>query len=78
MTVIPSGELARAITHEPNDDYPTYVDIVAYYGERRKGYSKRVTITADQFFGRRGYGAPMTGDDMLRIIEKLRKAGPKA
>ncbi len=70
----PSGELARAIVHEPESDWPGIIDIVAYYGPMgRKGKAKRVTITADQFFGRGGFGAPMTGDDVLRIIDQLRK-----
>lgn len=72
--MINQGDLARAITHESNDDWPQLFEFVAYFGgEGRRGKRRSITITADQYFGRGQYHAPMTGDQMLQIIEKLRK-----
>lgn len=70
---IPSGDLARAKTHEADESWPTMIEIVAYFGEGRKGKSKRLEIPADQFFGRGGFGAPMTGDQLIAMIERLRR-----
>lgn len=68
------GDLARCKTTEANDDWPTLIEVVAYFGkEGRKGKRKAVQIPADQFFGRGRYGAPMNGDQLIRIIETLRK-----
>lgn len=69
---LPAGDLARAITHELNDDWPVMIEIVAYFGEGRRK-RKSVEIPADQFFGRNGYNAPMTGDQIVGLIERLRR-----
>lgn len=69
------GDLARTINHEISDDWPTLIEIVAYFGPNgRKGKRKSVEISADQFFGRNGYGAPMGADQFNLIINQLRKA----
>lgn len=71
---ISQGDLARVVNHNANDDWPTVFELVAYFGGAgRKGKRRSVTITADQYFGRGQYNAPMTGDQMLQIIEKLRR-----
>lgn len=69
---LPAGDLARAVTHELNDDWPTSIEIVAYFGENRRR-RKAILISADEFFGRGGYGAPMTGDQLIGIIDRLRR-----
>ena len=66
------GDLSRAITHEPSEDWPSSIEIVAYFGENRRGKSVRVVIPADQYFGRGEYGAPMTGDQLIHIINRMR------
>lgn len=71
---LPSGDLARVINHEANDEWPTMIEIVAYFGEGRTK-AKRVTISSDQFFGRGGYNAPITGDQLLLIMNRLRRSG---
>lgn len=71
---LPQGDLARATTHEMNDDWPVSIEIVAYFGENRRR-SKRVEISADEFFGRGGHHAPMTGDQIIGIINRLRRQG---
>ncbi len=73
---MPTGDLARTITHEPSDDWPTMIEVVAYWGEGRKGRRRSIEIPADQFFGRGGYGAPMSGDQVIAMVNQLRRAGP--
>lgn len=68
-----SGDLARCKTEEADDTWPTMIEIVAYWGEGRRGKRRSVEIPADQFFGRGGYGAPMTGDQIVGMIDKLRR-----
>ena len=72
---LPAGDLARTINHEASDEWPTLLEIVAYYGKDRKGKRRSVTISADQFFGRNGHNAPLTGDQLFMIIDKLRRGG---
>jgi hypothetical protein len=71
---LPSGDLARVINHEPNDDWPTSIEVVAYYGKDRKGKRKSVIISSDQFFGRGGYNAPMGIEQFLLIVDRLRRS----
>lgn len=68
----PEGELARTITHEPEDDWPTMIEVVAYYGEGRRK-RRSIEIPADQFFGRGEYGAPMSGDQLIQMVHRLRR-----
>lgn len=68
------GDLARAKTHEADHSYPTKIEIVAWYGqEGRKAKRKSIEIPADQFFGRGAYGAPLSGDQLIGMIQQLRK-----
>jgi hypothetical protein len=67
------GELSRSVCHEANDDYPSLIEIVAYFGVGRKGKRRSIEISADEFFGRGAYGAPVTGDRLIGMVEKLRK-----
>ena len=74
MRALPSGDLARVKTHEPDESWPTLIEIVAYFGkEGRKGRRKSVEIPADRFFGTGGYNAPMTGDQLIMMIDRLRR-----
>lgn len=69
---MPSGDLARAKTHEPDTTWPTMIEIVAYWGEGRKK-RKSIEIDADQFFGRGEFGAPLSGEALIRMVENLRR-----
>ena len=70
-----SGDLARCVTHELDDQWPTMIEIVAYWQAPpgKRGRRRVVTISADEFFGRNGHGAPMSGDSLLRKIDDLRR-----
>lgn len=71
-----SGDLARCVTHEADDTWPSSIEIVAYWGppgNERRGKRRSVSISADRFFGRKGFGAPMSGDELIRMINDLRR-----
>lgn len=70
---LPQGDLARAVTHEADDTWPTMIEIVAYWGDGRKGKRRSIEIPADQFFGRGSHGAPLNGDQLIGMIDRLRK-----
>jgi len=73
----PQGDLARCVNHNPDDTWPTMIEIVAYWGkDGRKGRRRSVEIPADQFFGRGGFGAPMTGDQLIGMVDQVRRQGP--
>lgn len=67
-----SGDLARCVTHELDDTWPSMIEIVAYWGDGRRK-RRSVEISADEFFGRRGHGAPMSGEAIIRLIDELRR-----
>lgn len=68
------GDLAKVKTFESNEEWPDLIEIVAYFGGKgRKGKRRSVEISADQFFGRKGFGAPMSGDQIIQKIEQLRR-----
>lgn len=73
---LPSGDLARTVNHEMDTSWPELIEIVAYFGPGRTK-RKSVAISADQFFGRGGYNAPITMDQLLLIINRLRKGDSK-
>ena len=69
MIEIPKPQLSGAIVHEREQDWPDELRIIAKVGKRT--YSE--TISKDQFFGAKQYGAPMSGDQVLQIINRLRR-----
>ena len=70
------GDLARTIFHETPDTWPTLIEVVAYWGDKgRKGRRRSIEIPADQFFGRGG--APMSGDQLIAMVQRLRQQGPR-
>jgi hypothetical protein len=69
----PMGDLARVRSHDPDDNWPTMIEVVAYWGEGRKGKRHSIEIPADQFFGRGQFGAPMSGEQLIGMVDKLRK-----
>lgn len=76
---IPQGDLARVKSQEPNADWPTMIEVVAYWSHdgSRKGRRRSFEIDADQFFGRGAHGAPMSGEQLIAAVERLRRQGPK-
>jgi len=74
-----AGELARVVSHEANSEWPMMIEIVAYWRGKtgRKGRRRSIEIDADRFFGTGRYGAPMSGSDIIVMVENLRRQGPK-
>ncbi len=71
-----AGDLARSVTHEVDDSWPTLIEVVAYFGpvgQPRKGRRRAIEISADRYYGRGSYGAPITGDQILHMVDTLRK-----
>lgn len=70
----PQGDLARAIVHEPNRDWPDVIEIAAYWKptDKRRGRRRTVKISGAEFFGT-NTGAPMSGDQLIGMIDRLRK-----
>ena len=67
-----AGDLARVTSHDADETWPETIEIVAYWGPGRRR-RKSVEVSADQFFGRGGYGAPMTGEQLIGMVERLRR-----
>ena len=72
-----AGDLARVKVHDMDESWPTMIEVVAYWGDGRKGRRRSIEIPADQFFGRGHYGAPLSGDQLIIMVNNLRKQGPK-
>lgn len=71
---LPSGDLARVKSTEADEGWPTLIEVVAYWGPGgRKGKRKSIQISGDQFFGRGHYGAPMGGDQLVAMVDRLRR-----
>lgn len=68
----PKSDTDRIPMHEPNKDYPDRVEIVLHWPEGRKTSHE---ITAAQFFGDKAHGAPISGDVLIAIIDRLRRHG---
>ena len=77
MVDLPAGDLARVKSSEMDTSWPTMIEIVAYFGnDGRRGKRRSVQISAAQFFGTGdGYNAPLTGDALIGIVDRLRRQG---
>jgi hypothetical protein len=75
-----AGDLTRVKSHEPSETWPSVIEVVAYWPTpgRPKGRRRSIEIDADQFFGRGRFGAPMSGEQLIGMVERLRKQGPKS
>lgn len=67
-----SGVLTRCVTQEADESWPSTLEVVAYFGPKRTK-RRSIEIPANQFYGRGGYGAPMSGDQIIRLIDNLRR-----
>jgi hypothetical protein len=69
------GDLARVNSIEPDDSWPKVVQIRLGWQRGAALVFSTLDISADQFFGRAGYGAPIQGDWLVQQIDRMRKAG---
>lgn len=66
----------RAKQHEPDHSYPQVVQLRCIWEIDGHIRVRTSTISADQFFGRGQFGAPIEGVAVLTMIEHMRRAGP--
>lgn len=70
---VPAGDLARVKSHDPNDEWPSAITITARWGDGRTAKRRSVEVDADMFFGRGQFGAPMSGEQLIGMIDRLRR-----
>jgi len=73
-----AGDLTRLQSHDADESWPTCIEITAIWSKdgSRRGRRRSIEINADQFFGRGAFGAPMSGEQLIAAVERLRKQGP--
>lgn len=70
------SDLDRAMQHEADEVWPAEVKIsVKWNGPNGSMLVRSETISADQFFGRGAHGAPLSGEHVIGMIERMRRAG---
>jgi len=73
----PVSDLTRAKQHEQDHSWPHAVKVAVHWMDSQGRVTVRSeTISSDQFFGERGYGAPLTGDWVISLIARMRREGP--
>ena len=73
---LPQGDLANAITHEPDTTYPDVVEIRLVWNVDGSQRIRVHEISASEFFGRGRFGAPLPGESVISAIERMRRQGP--
>ncbi len=68
---IHQGDLDRIPSVEPDTQFPDRVEIRLVWGTKYRAHH----IGADEFFGNSGYGAPLSGDVVIRHIDRMRRLG---
>lgn len=68
---IPKSDLSRSPSAEPDMDYPDFVEVRLVWGKQARTYQ----ISANEFFGRSGYGAPLPAEALVQHINRLRRLG---
>jgi len=73
----PKSDLARSVQHEQDRVWPHAVKIAVHWMDSEGRVLIRTeVISASQFFGEGGFGAPLTGDFVISLIDRMRRAGP--
>lgn len=72
----PQSDTGRAIQHDPDQSWPSTVSIELRWQVGESTLVTNTVISADQFFGRGQFGAPLPGDAVIGMIENMRRAGP--
>jgi hypothetical protein len=74
----PRSDTSRAIQHDPDQTWPQVVTLSLQWLIDGQWVHRSSQISADSFFGRGAYGAPLPGDAVIMMIEHMRRAGPPA
>jgi hypothetical protein len=73
----PISDLARSTQHDQDRSWPHEVKIsVRWIDTEGRILVRSESISANQFFGEGGFGAPIEGAALIGIIERLRREGP--
>lgn len=74
---LPQSDLSRSVQHDPAHEWPSSVKIQLQWVDKvGRTIVRSEIISADQFFGRGQYGAPLDGNALIQMIEIMRRAGP--
>lgn len=74
---VPISDTSRIAHSEPSSDWPESVKVqVCWRDENNRPVVRTAVISADQFFGRGTYGAPLEGVHVIQMIERMRREGP--
>jgi hypothetical protein len=73
----PTSDLSRSIQHEPSHSWPYSVKIqIKWLDKEGRPIIRSHEISANEFFGIETHGAPISGDQLIAYIERMRRAGP--
>ena len=73
----PISDLARAKQHNQDQSWPHEVKIsVKWKDEQDRILVRSEVISANQFFGTGSFGAPLEGNALISMIERMRREGP--
>jgi hypothetical protein len=73
----PVSDLARSHQHEQDRAWPESIKLQIKWIDRAgRPIVRSHEIHADEFFGTGHFGAPLSGDQIISYIERMRKAGP--
>jgi hypothetical protein len=73
----PVSDLARSKQHDPSHDWPYSVKIqIKWLTKDGRPIIRSHEISAAEFFGIDGSGAPISGEALIQYIERMRRAGP--
>jgi hypothetical protein len=75
MREVPSGDLARANTIEPDLTYPDKVQLRLVWLVKGRAHIRQIEITAEEFFGRGSFGAPIPAEAIVQLLEIMRRRG---
>ncbi len=74
---LPKSDLDRSKQHNPEQTWPYAVKIQVQWIDAQDRITVRTeTISANQFFGTGSYGAPLEGQAIIQMIERMRREGP--
>ena len=74
---IPKSDLERSVQNNPDHNWPKSVKIqLAWEDENGRVAVRTELISSDAFFGHGSHGAPMQGEAIIQMIERMRRAGP--
>lgn len=68
----PVSDTDRAIQHDPDHSWPSSLGIHARWPNGMVSY---IPISAEQFFGLGQFGAPLSGDAMIGMVNNMIASG---